>query len=288
MRNLIRISLGLGLLSSMGVADAANLYGNNAGGAGIFIMDLGTLAVTKKITNITITNGRGVVVVGNTLYYTEADSGNVFSYNLTTSTNNGPLFAVAGASGLSTAAFDGTNLWLGDYSGTNKAYVYSLTGTLVKTVPMSNCTGYCDGLEYFLQGGTTPRLISNRCDECGPHYDVYDTNGTLVTADFLTGGPNTGDTGIAYDGTNFDVSYLGGGLIYKFNGATGAFVSSTAVTGAGSGLEIEDLSVDYTTTIITGPPPTTPAPNTFLLIGTGLALLTLWSLRSQIRDQFAR
>ncbi len=61
-------------------------------------------------------NGRGVVVVGNLMYTTNADSNSVYAYNLMTNTNLGVQFTVAGASALSTMAFDGTN-FCGDYSG---------------------------------------------------------------------------------------------------------------------------------------------------------------------------
>ncbi len=80
-------------------------------------------------------------------------------------------------------AFDGTNFWIGDYSGTNHAYLYSPTGTLLKTISLSNCTGDCDGLEYVVLNGQS-RLIENRGDAVGP-YDLYDTNGNLIQADFI-------------------------------------------------------------------------------------------------------
>jgi hypothetical protein len=77
-------------------------------------MDPTTMAVTQTITNLSSFKGRGVVVVGNTLYYTTANSPSVFSYNLSSGTNNGPLLTVAGATALSTVAFDGTDFWIGD------------------------------------------------------------------------------------------------------------------------------------------------------------------------------
>jgi hypothetical protein len=252
------------------------LYAHNYGTLGIFKFDPATFTVADTFTNLTQTNGRGVVVVGTTMYYTDANSGSVYSYTTTTHTNNGVLFAVAGASGLSTAAFDGTNLWLGDYSGTNQAYQYSLTGTLVKTIHLANCTGNCDGLEFFLQG-TNGRLISNRADEpVGAIYDVYDTNGTLLTPAFITvSGAQCGctgrGTGIAWDGTTFYVSNIeGSGQISRYNGTTGAYINTGVISNGAGG--IEDLSADYAVTL--GPPvPTTPAPSTLGLMLCGLLLV---------------
>ena len=85
-------------------------------------------------------------------------------------TDLGPAFTVAGATAQSTMAYDGNNFWIGDYSGTNQAFLYSPSGTLIKTVSLANCTSFCDGLEYAILGGQA-RLISNRGDATGP-YDV--------------------------------------------------------------------------------------------------------------------
>src|SRR5450756_2769505 len=111
------------------------IYGNNAsaGSPYIFQIDKTTGAVTNTYTGLSGSNGRGVVVVGSTMYYTSATTNSVYSYNLTTHTNNGIAFTVAAATALSTIAYDGTNFWIGDYSGTNHAYLYTPTGTLLKT-----------------------------------------------------------------------------------------------------------------------------------------------------------
>ena len=270
-------------------AASGNLYGHTYGTSGIAKFDSGTFTISDTFTNLTGTDGRGVVVVAGTIYYTDAGSGSVYTYNSATHTNNGVLFTVAGASGLSTAAFDGTNLWLGDYSGTNHAFQYSLTGTLLKTVSLSMCGSFCDGLEYFVQSGQG-RLISNRGDQVPP-YDIYDTNGTLLTSAFIAGSSNCASngetTGIAWDGANFYVSNINnGGKICVYNGTTGAFISVNALAGtaATSFHGIEDLSADYAVTL--GPPmPTTPGPATFGLVICGLLLLFMAS--KMLRDKFA-
>jgi sugar lactone lactonase YvrE len=146
------------------------IYANSAGQDGIQVFDVDVAAGTETLIDsfgIKVSNGRGVVVVGDTLYYTDANSGSVSSYTLSSHTDNGALFTIAGASGLATMAFDGTNFYLGDYSGSNNVYHYSPTGTLLGTVQLSECAvihqdstaGYCDGLEY-----ANGHLVSNEGD----------------------------------------------------------------------------------------------------------------------------
>ncbi len=255
---------------------SAYLYGNNAGFGPdhIIVMDPLTGAVADQFTTIN-GNGRGVVVVGNTLYYTLANSGSVYAYDLNTHTDQGVQFSVAGASGLSTMAFDGTNFWIGDYSGTNHAFLYTPGGNLLKTVTLQNCTGYCDGLEYFLQGGQG-RLISNRGDPTGP-YDIYDTNGNLLTPSFIA--PTTNAAGIAFDGTNFYVSEIYGGAIQVYD-STGAFVRRMPITGSSPNPLVEDLSVDYS--IVLPPPPSgVPEPASVVLVGSSFVGLLFWRRRNR-------
>lgn len=255
------------VLGGASQALAGSIYANNAtsGTPYVYVLDPTTLAVTDEITNLSSVNGRGVVVVNGIMYYTSASSASVFSYNLSTHTNNGPLFTVAGASALSTMAFDGTDFWIGDYSGTNQAYLYSPTGTLLNTVHLTDCGGFCDGLEFFLQNGQG-RLISNRGDELNPNtYDIYDTSGNLLQAGFIH--TTFAGTGIAFDGTNFLVSEISNGKIATYNGTTGAFISDTSINGFRNSPLVEDLSVDYALVL---PPPTVPEPSTFGLLGGGL------------------
>lgn len=269
--------IALAAFGCAGLAGAQNLYGNNAGGTDyIYVLNPGTGVVSQTLSSLNgaCTNGRGIVVVSGVIYYTCANGNSVYSYTLASHTDNGVLFHVAAASALSTMAFDGTNFWIGDYGGINPgpAYLYSRTGTLLKTVTLADCVANCDGLEYFLQGGSIPRLISNRGDAIDP-YDVYDTNGNLITASFIN--PTFAGTGIAYDGTNFEVSEIFNAKFAKYSGTTGTLMSETAITGFTSGFNplVEDLSADYAV-VLGGPQPSTaPLPSTLILALSAIVLL---------------
>ena len=262
-------------------------YGDNATGGApyVFQFDKTTGAILNTYTNLSGQNGRGAVVVGTTLYYTSATTNSVYSYNLTTKTDNGPLFSVAGSTALSTIAYDGTNFWIGDYSGTNHAYLYSPTGTLLKTVSLSACTGYCDGLEYFVMNNTG-YLISNEADGSVDNYDLYDTNGNLITANYLDASAHTtGTTGIAFDGTDFYTSNIYAGTLNEWTEG-GAFVKTISLTGAPSGYSplVEDLSFDYSQVLPPPPPPPgVPEPSTFVLVGSSML-----GLAGAVRRRFSR
>jgi DNA-binding beta-propeller fold protein YncE len=127
---------------------------------------------------------------------------------------------------------------------------------LLKTISLADCGGFCDGLEYFVDSGGNPRLISNEGDGATPGvYDVYDTNGNLITHNFINTGNTSSGTGIAYDGTNFFVSNLNEGTISVYSNA-GAFVRTMTITGFPSGFSplVEDLSVDYPASLGSGAP----------------------------------
>lgn len=206
-------------------------------------------------------NGRGVVQVGNILYYTSATTNSIFAYNFATNTDLGTVFSIPGATALSTIAYDGTNFWIGDYSGSNNVYHYSPTGTLLGTVALSNCTGFCDGLE-FANGD----LVENRGDANGP-YDVYTTSGTLLKSAFITGQDTNSTTGIAYDGTDYYISNIYNQTISVYDGS-GNFVRDITLQNGGYPTLVEDLSVNYSAVI---PPIGTPEPSTWVMMIAGFA-----------------
>jgi hypothetical protein len=250
----IALAFAFGLavwIASAPAAHALNLYGDSAGSNRIDVINPATGALIRSCSPAK-GNGRGIVVVGNIGYFTVASSNNVYQLDINTCADMGIAFSVTGASGLSTIAYDGTNFWIGDYSGTNKAYHYSPTGTLLQTITLANCGGSCDGLEYF-----NGKLISNRGDASSSGYDVYDLNGNLLQAQFIAPTGFSG-TGIAFDGTNLYVSDIFNAKVAVYNGTTGAFIQSLTLSN-GSGFLIEDLSFDYQQVLPT-PTPSGPTP----------------------------
>ena len=192
-----------------GSANAMTIWENSAGS------DMGAFDSVTGTETTTLTqdkgNGRGIVVVGDIVYYTTANSGNVYRRSASTNADLGVAFTVAGATGLQAISYDGTNFWVGDYSGTTKAYYVSATdGSLLDTITLDGSTtgieGYYDGLEYF-----NGYLIANRYDGGyarpeGNQYSIYNLDGSLYQADFIDTYGHGNGTGIAFDGTNFFIS----------------------------------------------------------------------------------
>jgi hypothetical protein len=228
-------------------------FGSGNGAGFVYQINKRTGAITDVFTNLSGLNGRGVAIVGDTMYYTDypkvGDPHFLYSYNLRTHTDNGRLFSLPLA--VSAIAYDGTNFYLADYNGSNVVYKYSKTGTLLNTITLSLCQAYCDGLEYFERNGVG-YLLSNRGTQTGP-YDLYDLHGNVIKADFIHPGgssdPNAiTPTGIAFDGKHFYTTGWLGHSLEEWD-INGGFVRSIDVSGwpTALGTAFEDLSFDYGT-----------------------------------------
>jgi hypothetical protein len=272
-------AIALVMLGGMaGTANATLQIWENSAGS-----DMGSFDPITGVETTTLTqnkgNGRGIVVVGDTVYYTVADSGNVFKRSASTNVDGGIAFSIAGASGLQAITFDGTNFWVGDYSGSTKAYLVTPTGTLLNTITLdptiTKIEGFYDGLEFF-----NGKLIANRYDggfarSEGNQYSIYNLDGTLFQANFINTLGHGNGTGIAFDGTNFFVSDIFNNQISVWD-ANGVFVKDIVLVG--SHRAIEDLSVDFagrsdTCGGIDQPPCSgVPEPASLVLLGIGLAV----------------
>jgi len=230
--------------------------------------DLSNGNVLKEFTAPNGYNGRGIVQVGDIVYYTSASTNGVYAYNFVTNTDLGTVFTIPGTSGLATMAYDGSNFYIGDYSGTNHVYKYSPTGTLLTTLTLANCNGYCDGLEY-----ANGKLISNR-DDGGSIYDVYDLSGNLLQSAFITS-PLT-STGIAFDGTNYYTDNVYNSSFNVFDGS-GTFIKTISFNGGTYHLG-EDLSVNYAARGDTGG---VPEPATWALMLAGFGAMGLMLRRDR-------
>jgi hypothetical protein len=149
---------------------------------------------------------------------------------------------------------------------------------LLKTISLSNCIAFCNGLEYFVDGSGNPRLISNELNNGTPGiYDVYDTDGNLITRNFINTSTSHSGDGIAFDGTNFFVSNLLQGTISTYT-SSGTFIRTQTITGFPSGYNplVEDLSFDYLQVL-----PGIPEPGTFVTLGAGMLGLLLAVKRRQ-------
>ena len=242
--------LVMGLAVGVGSAQASTIgWGNNATFGNVtleaFDMDTGALVDQFLAPNINARNdnGRGIAVVGTTIYYTTANLGDIFITDSVTHADLGTISILnpdalggpAPFNGLASIAWDGSALWVIGYNGTNNAYRYATDGTLLQTV-----TGFGNNRDGFEIANN--HIIANNGDAQGP-YDLYDLNGVLVQANFIN--PPFAPTGITFDGTNYYVSNIYNNQIAIYDG-TGAFVDAKTLGGPvpqpGYGRLLEDLS----------------------------------------------
>lgn len=278
-------------------AQASVIWGNSASFGNVnleaFDSTTGLLVPGQQflVPNLTAQsdNGRGVAVLGNDIYYTTANSGNIYKTNAITHSDLG-IIVDTGFRGIANIATDGTFLYANDYQAVNgvinkytTAGVFS--GSITLTGPDAAGASSRDGFEVqnnpLIAGGATT-FIANRYDGgFGPThggiigaYDVYDSNGVEIISSFIT--PNdqgvSGATGIAFDGTNYFVSDISNNRLLEYSGL-GVFMTSIDLSGNPNpftGRLLEDLSAVGNT--IDNPPPI-PEPEIYAMFMAGLGLM---------------
>jgi hypothetical protein len=283
LKTLVAIGALVTLGSIQSVLADQVVWGNSASFGNVrleaFDITTGTLVPGQEflVPNLTARNdnGRGVAVLGNTIYYTTANSGNIYVTDATTHADLG-ILVNTGFAGIANVATDGTFIYASNYQ-TSSGIVnkYNTSGALVGTVTVGNGFGR-DGFEVennpFLDGGALT-FISNRGDLTSP-YDVYKSDGTLLVSAFINPAANgfgTDQTGIAYDGTDYFVSDVRNNRLLEYSG-TGAFIKTIDLSGISSPFGqrlLEDLSAVGNT--VNNPPPGVPEPTSVLLFATVLA-----------------
>jgi hypothetical protein len=234
-------------------------------------------------------NGRGIALLGDTIYYTTATSGNIYITNATTHADMG-ILVNTGFAGIANVATDGTFIYANNYQDSSGIInKYNTAGTLVGTVTVGVGFNGRDGFEVQnnpnINGGALT-FISNRGDAQGP-YDVYNASGTLIISAFID--PSVqgifDPTGIAYDGTNYYVSSVHGNKLLQYSG-TGAFIRTLDLSGLpepnGARL-LEDLSAVGNTVSNPGPGTGVPEPSTLSMFGIGMTMLAAGWLRRRTK-----
>jgi uncharacterized protein (TIGR03437 family) len=207
-------------------------------------------------------NGRGIAVVGTTIYYTLAESPIVYKTDAVTHADQRSAFTTTLTPGINSLALavDGQSFWMVASQPTDptkpadgKVYQYSLTGTLMTTVTLAgreNVNLASNGLEITGSG-----IVVNRGSV---PYDLYDFNGNMITPGFITATFRT--TGIAFDSVNnnYIVSDVINGQLVIYDGA-GKFVRFAPLPGANIPFGIVDLAVVAGATPPAGNTPTISA-----------------------------
>ena len=286
------IALALSVFSATPI-QASTIWGNSASGGNVnleaFDSTTGLLITGQQflVPNLTARNdnGRGIAVSGNTIYYTTANSGNIYITDAVSHADLG-ILVDTGFNGIANVATDGNFIYANNYqSNTGIINKYNFDGTLAGTVTIGVGFNGRDGFEVQnnsnIDGGATT-FISNRGDLTGP-YDVYKSDGSLLISSFINpvaDGFSNAVTGIAYDGINYFVSDIFNNRLLEYSG-TGTFLMAIDLSGNANPFTtrlLEDLSA-VGNTIDNPPPNAVPIPAALPLMSSALGLFGLGAMR---------
>lgn len=285
------IALALSVFS-VSLVQASTIWGTSAsfGNVNIEAFDTTTgLLISGQqflVPNLTARsdNGRGIAVSGDTIYYTTANSGNIYVTNSVSHADLG-ILVKTGFSGIANVATDGKFIYANNYqSSSGIINKYNFDGSSAGTVTVGAGFSGRDGFEVQnnsnLDGGATT-FISNRGDGQGP-YDVYKSDGSLLISSFIDPSKDGGSsvTGIAYDGLNYFVSDIFKNRLLEYSG-TGTFLMAIDLSGNPNTFTqrlLEDLSA-VGNTIDNPPPNAVPLPAALPLMSSALGLFGLGALR---------
>ena len=285
------IALALSIFS-VPLVQASTIWGNNASSGNVnleaFDSTTGLLIPGEQflVPNLIARNdnGRGVAVSGNTIYYTTANSGNIYVTNTVTHADLG-ILVNTGFSGIANVSTDGKFIYANNYlSNSGIINKYNFDGSSAGTVTVGAGFSGRDGFEVQnnsnLDGGATT-FISNRGDAQGP-YDVYKSDGSLLISNFIDPSKDGGIsvTGIAYDGLNYFVSDVFKNRLLEYSG-TGSFLMAIDLSNNPNPFTsrlLEDLSA-VGNTIDNPPPNSVPIPAALPLMSSALGLFGLGALR---------
>jgi len=219
--------------------------------------------------------GRGIAVVGSSIFYSVDNSGSVFLTN-TSGTDLGVAFNT-GLPGIGSIASDGQSLYLTASNAPNNpavsenVYKYTFGGTLLGATLLVPSAGSLNsavgrtGLEVVATD-----FVANQGNNAGP-YDQFDATGALLAPAFIPGG--FGPSGVTFDGTFYytaDVEAVPS--IFNVFNVAGGFVKEISLTGCPGPNQLcdfQDLSVAVAAV---------SEPASFLLVAIGLLGFGVWRL----------
>lgn len=274
MKSILFSATALVLSAGAALAGPATIWGVNvaATGSGVssnayaerFLLD-GT-KVQQVLLGAGFSPG-GIALVGSTAYVSSTTDNVIRSFNVNTGAL-GSSITVTGQPAFGSLSVDATGFWANDYGGGNRAYHITFGGVVDRSVVLSLCGSYCNGIEYVQRNGVVASLLANRGEaEPSATYDLYTTTGTVTSTALLANVPN--GSGVAYnrDRDQFVVADALNNAVLTYS-ATGALLATTTLRGTapdsgfGAGTRfVADLALDV------------PEPATVALLLTGFGLM---------------